>query len=143
MGPVDLSEAARRAIVLEAGSSIDRYAVEYLRHSLPPPSSETPTQTADCALQGRIRITARHCVRLVQEAGPSADSDDVLAEWAEDVEAAEAAGLVLALHTNVQNGRSFAEDASPQLQVLPELAPSIVMSVAWRMNSPQDGRTPS
>ena len=66
----------------------------------------------------RWRACAPHCARLVDTSGGGGD----LESWERGV----GAPPELALHTNVHNGRSFAEPPSPAFEVLPSLARSVL-----------------
>ena len=66
----------------------------------------------------RLRMCAPHCARLVDGSGGSGDLDS----W----ERGEGPPPALALHTNVGNGRAFAEPPSPAFEVLPALARSVL-----------------
>ena len=122
------------------GAAIDARALFFLKHSLPPwhpteaeeaavrgaPAAESDTTPA--VLDGEseeealhdgswLRACAPYCARLVDGAGTNGD----LSSWESGETTPE-----LALYTNVQNGRSFAESPSPAFEVLPHLARSVV-----------------
>ena len=123
------------------GAAIDARALFFLKHSLPP---WHPTEAEEAAVRGApaaesdttppavlddgseeealhdgswLRACAPYCARLVDGAGTNGD----LSSWESGETTPE-----LALYTNVQNGRSFAESPSPAFEVLPHLARSVV-----------------
>ena len=70
------------------------------------------------AAPSRLRMCAPHCARLVDSSGGCGDLD----AW----ERGDGPPPALALHTNVANGRAFAEPPSPAFEVLPALARSVL-----------------
>ena len=130
--PFWLSRELQRDAVL--GAALDSLALRYLQHSLPPLGTTREAipggagdvggaaDAADAAAPvddaTRLRMCAPHCARLVDSSGGCGDLDS----W----ERGEGPPPALALHTNVGNGRAFAEPPSPAFEVLPELARSVL-----------------
>ena len=132
--PFWLSQELQRDTVLSA--ALDALALRYLQHSLPPLGTSRAAANATAVPGGavgaaeaadaaapvddvtRLRMCAPHCARLVDGSGGSGDLDS----W----ERGEGPPPALALHTNVGNGRAFAEPPSPAFEVLPALARSVL-----------------
>ena len=144
--PFWLSRELQRDAVL--GAALDALALRYLQHSLPPLGTTREASNAAVAPGGaggagggggaggaggsadaadaaapvddatRLRMCAPHCARLVDSSGGGGD----LGSW----ERGEGPTPALALHTNVGNGRAFAEPPSPAFEVLPALARSVL-----------------
>jgi hypothetical protein len=115
-------------------TALDLHALRFLQHSLPPlgcgaGSTGGKGGTTDATGAGedepelngasRLRLRAQHCARLVEGSGGGGSE---LSDW----EAGTVEPPPLALHTNVLNGRSFAEPPSPAFEVLPGLARSVL-----------------
>ena len=115
------------------GAALDALALRYLQHSLPPLGTtrhaahgaggagggvDAADAVAPVDDATRLRMCAPHCARLVDSSGGCGDLD----AW----ERGDGPPPALALHTNVGNGRAFAEPPSPAFEVLPALARSVL-----------------
>ena len=118
------------------GAALDALALRYLQHSLPPlgttrhaahgaggaggagGGADAADALAPVDDATRLRMCAPHCARLVDSSGGCGDLD----AW----ERGDGPPPALALHTNVANGRAFAEPPSPAFEVLPALARSVL-----------------
>ena len=146
LGPLldhpDLPPPLVAALRAEGGAvlahAIDRYAQSFLRHSLPPPpvaaNKRRKVADGEGMLLSDLRLAPAfyRCARLVSVGARVAGT---LEQWAADPEAAEAKGLVLALHTNVMNGKSFEGAASAPMEVLPEFG----VAMARLLDAPESG----
>lgn len=108
--------------------AIDSVSKEFYVNCLPPvnQSHEKPEDLAAVDFnKKKAYLTARHCARLINNNPWSTSS---IEDWDKvDPEDAETCNDVqLVLYFNTTNGRSFSDPPSPQFEVLPCLASSVV-----------------
>lgn len=105
--------------------AIDVIAREFYMNCLPPANPNVKPLDLESANFDRTRIalTARHCTRLIDNNPSCAYS---LKDWDKIDPNDSHPDIQLALYFNTSNGRAFASPPSPQLEVLPCLASSLL-----------------
>lgn len=105
--------------------AIDSIAKDFYENCLPPVSKSKPVGLPEDFEGTKIRLAGRHCARLVNN-NPFATSS--LSEWDEvDPDDDQTCSDVqLVFYFNTANGRSFSDSPSPQFEVLPCLASSVL-----------------